>query len=144
MKWTTLMLAALGTLIGTVDKTAAELALWRLGGRTGDDWEQRTALNLVVDMASVPGSLQPMELEPGVNVVPRLGPWVRQRDPAELFYRTGLPRIWYGVGNLPQVGHGTDPLAFIDGDLDSYYADSGFRGGGPGRGWGEYYTLDLG
>lgn len=144
MRRMSLVPTALLVLLGPVAEAAAELSTWRLGGQAGDDWQERTALNLMVDAASAPGSLQPMELGPETNVVPRLGPWVRQRDSAEPFYRTGMPRIWYGVGDLPQVGHGTEPLDFVDGDLESYYAGTNYRGGGPGGGWGEYYTLDLG
>ena len=143
MRWTIILPTALGVLLGFGDMATAQLS-WRLGGASGDDWEQRTALNLMVDVAAAPGSLRPLELDPQVNVVPLLGPWVRQRDPADVFYRTGMPRIWYGVGNLPNSPHGTEPLEFVDGDLETFYADSDFRGGGPGGGWGEYYSLDLG
>lgn len=143
MKWAIILPTALWTLLGLGDQATAQLS-WRLGGATGDDWQEQTAFNLMMDAASAPGSLQPLELDPEVNVVTQLGPWVRQRQPSELDYRIGVPRIWYGVGNLAQQGHGTEPLDFVDGDLETFYANSNFGGGGPGRGWGEYYTLDLG
>ncbi len=117
---------------------------WRLGGATGDDWQERTALNLMVDAAAVGGALQPLELKPDINVVTQLGAWMRQRQPSELDYRIGVPRIWNGVGDVAAQGHGTEPLDFVDGDLETFFAASGFSGGGAGGAWGEYYTLDLG
>lgn len=144
MKRMSLVPTALWVLLGPVCEAAAELTTWRLGGQAGDDWQERTALNLMVDVAAAPGSLQPLELDPETNVVLQVGPWVRHRQPSDLEYRIGMPRIWYGVGDLIQVGHGTEPLDFVDGDLESFYADSKFSGGGPGGAWGEFYTLDLG
>ena len=143
MKWTTMVLVLLWALSGPGGQAAAETISWRLGGQTGENWEEQTALNLMADATSAPGSLQPLELDPEVNVVPLLGPWVRQRQPADLFYRTGMPRIWFGVGDVPRVGYGTEPQLFVDGDLQTFFADTDFVGGGYGA-WGEYYTLDLG
>ena len=123
---------------------AAAQQSWRLGGATGEDWQEQTALNLMVDAAVVKGALQPLELQPDVNVVSQVGPWMRQRQPAELDYRIGIPRIWNGVGNVAAQGHGTEPLDFVDGDIETFFAASGFSGGGAGGAWGEYYTIDLG
>lgn len=60
-----------------VDMAGAQVSQFRLGGDDGLDWEEQTLVNLMVDNATTPGAIQPLELKPDVNVVGQLRHWTR-------------------------------------------------------------------
>ena len=137
MKREIIGLCAAGLLLGTSGQATAEVRLFRLGGEGGQAWRDRTDLNVMVDLAATPGALQPLELDPDENVVPRLGPWVLYKQPNEHTYRDGIPRLWRADGIADPAEH--NPLYFVDGDPETYYTDTFFN-----KMFAEYYTLDLG
>ena len=143
MKRLMLMLVALRWMIGG-HQAVAEVTQWRLGGGGGQSWAERTGLNVMVDDASVPGAIQPLELKPDQNVVTQLRNWTRYRKPTDLHYRPGMPRIWRGIGDSPNALHKEEELEFVDGDLGTFYAGKESGEGGTGGAWGEFYSLDLG
>lgn len=143
MKRLILMLVALGWLPGG-HEAAAEVIQWRLGGGGGQSWAESTGLNVMVDDASVPGAIQPLELKPDQNAVAQLRNWTRYRKPIDLRYRPGMPRIWRGIGDIPNALHKEEELEFVDGDLGTYYSGRRTGEGGTAGAWGMFYSLDLG
>ena len=128
-----------------VDMAGAQVSQFRLGGDDGLDWEEQTLVNLMVDNATTPGAIQPLELKPDVNVVGQLRHWTRYRQPIDIDYMEGMPRVWRAIGDVSRPGHVSNPMEFIDGDLETYYEGRDFQGsGGLGGIWGEFYTLDMG
>lgn len=140
-----LCLAAACMAIIQVCTAEAQVSQFRLGGDDGLDWEEQTLVNLMVDNTTAPGSIQPLELKPDVNVVIQLRHWTRYRQPIDINYHAGMPRVWRGIGDISRPGHVSNPMEFIDGDLNTFYEGRDFQGSG-GRGgiWGEFYTLDMG
>ena len=140
-----LCLAAACMAIAQVCTAGAQVSQFRLGGAEGLDWEEQTLVNLMVDNTTAPGSIQPLELKPDVNVVTQLRHWTRYRQPIDINYHAGMPRVWRGIGDISRPGHVSNPMEFIDGDLNTFYEGRDFQGSG-GRGgiWGEFYTLDMG
>ena len=140
-----LCLAAACMAIVQVCTAGAQVSQFRLGGADGLDWEEQTLVNLMVDNTTAPGSIQPLELKPGVNVVTQLRHWTRYRLPIDINYQAGMPRVWRGIGDISRPGHVSNPMEFIDGDVNTFYEGRDFQGSG-GRGgiWGEFYTLDMG
>ena len=140
-----LCLAAACMAIIQVCTAEAQVSQFRLGGDDGLDWEEQTLINLMVDNTTAPGSIQPLELKPDVNVVTQLRHWTRYRQPIDINYHAGMPRVWRGIGDISRPGHVSNPMEFIDGDLNTFYEGRDFQGSG-GRGgiWGEFYTLDMG
>ena len=140
-----LCLAAACMAIIQVCTAEAQVSQFRLGGADGLDWEEQTLVNLMVDNTTAPGSIQPLELKPDVNVVTQLRHWTRYRQPIDINYHAGMPRVWRGIGDISRPGHVSNPMEFIDGDLNTFYEGRDFQGSG-GRGgiWGEFYTLDMG
>ena len=140
-----LCLAAACMAIAQVCTAGAQVSQFRLGGAEGLDWEEQTLVNLMVDNTTAPGSIQPLELKPDVNVVTQLRHWTRYRQPIDINYHVGMPRVWRGIGDVSRPGHVSNPMEFIDGDLNTFYEGRDFQGSG-GRGgiWGEFYTLDMG
>ena len=140
-----LCLAAACMAIIQVCTAEAQVSQFRLGGDDGLDWEEQTLVNLMVDNTTAPGSIQPLELKPDVNVVTQLRHWTRYRQPIDINYHAGMPRVWRGIGDISRPGHVSNPMEFIDGDLNTFYEGRDFQGSG-GRGgiWGEFYTLDMG
>ena len=56
-----------------------------------------------------------------------------------------MPRIWRAIGDVSRPGHVSNPMEFIDGNLNTFYEGRDFQGsGGLGGIWGEFYTLDMG
>ncbi|MBM3276616.1 MAG: hypothetical protein FJY95_00835 [Candidatus Handelsmanbacteria bacterium] len=118
---------------------------WQLGGAAGEAWTSWTGLNVMVDDAAVPGSIQPLELKPDQNLVLQLRNWTRYREPIDIHYREGMPRVWRGIGDIARPGHVANEIEFIDGDLNTNYIGRLWEAsGGKGGVWGEFYTLDLG
>lgn len=143
MKRLVLVLVALSWLPGG-HEAVAQVMQWRLGKGGDQGWAERTGLNVMVDDASVPGAIQPLELKPDQNVVTQLRNWTRYRKPIDLSYRPGMPRIWRGIGDVPNALHKEEELEFVDGDLDTYYAGKKTGEGGTAGAWGMFYSLDLG
>jgi len=140
-----LSLAVACMAIAQVCTAEAQVLQFRLGGAEGLDWEEQTLVNLMVDNTTAPGSIQPLELKPDVNIVTQLRHWTRYRQPIDINYHVGMPRVWRGIGDVSRPGHVSNPMEFIDGDLNTFYEGRDFQGSG-GRGgiWGEFYTLDMG
>ena len=70
-----LVLLTLAGLCASPDDAAGEVALWRLGGEEGQSWADWANMKVMVDDFSVPGAIQPFELDPDENLIGRLGPW---------------------------------------------------------------------
>ena len=119
---------------------AAEVSRWRFGGDDGHDWGDWTRVNTMMDVETAPGAIQPFELHPEENLLLRLGPWARWREPRDPSWRPGMPRIWRRTAP-EQNSIDWDPRVLLDGDpytgfaVKDYWASFMF--------W-EYYTLDLG
>ena len=140
-----LCLTAACMAIVQVCTAGAQVSQFRLGGTDGLDWEEQTLINLMVDNTTTPGSIQPLELKPNVNVVTQLRHWTRYRQPIDINYQEGMPRIWRAIGDVSRPGHVSNPMEFIDGDINTFYEGRDFQGsGGLGGIWGEFYTLDMG
>lgn len=140
-----LCLVAACIVLGQVCMVDAQVTQIRLGGADGLDWEEQTQVNLMVDPTTAPSALQPFELKPDVNVVTQLRHWTRYRQPIDINYQEGMPRIWRAIGDVSRPGHVANPMDFIDGDINTYYEGRDFQGsGGLGGIWGEFYTLDMG
>ena len=124
---------------------AAEGVYWQVGGAAGESWSAWTGLNVMTDDAAAPGAIQPLELKPDQNIVTRLPNWTRYREPIDIHYREGMPRVWRGIGDIARPGHVALETEFIDGDINTFSISRGYTaGGGKGGVWGEFYTLDLG
>jgi hypothetical protein len=140
-----LYLAVVCMILAQVCTAGAQVSQLNLGGADGLDWEEQTLVNLMVDHATTPGAIQPLELNPDVNVVTQLRHWTRYRQPIDIDYQEGMPRIWRAIGDVSRPGHVANPMEFIDGDINTYYEGRDFQGsGGLGGIWGEFYTLDMG
>jgi hypothetical protein len=123
----------------------AQAVYWQLGGAAGEAWTTWTGLNVMADDGAVPGAIQPLELKPEQNVVLQLRNWTRYREPIDIHYREGMPRVWRGIGDIARPGHVANEIEFIDGDLNTNYIGRLWEAsGGKGGVWGEFYTLDLG
>ncbi len=124
---------------------AEEAIYWQLGGSGGESWTTWTGLNVLTDEAAVPGAIQPLEFKPDQNIITQLPNWTRYREPIDIHYREGMPRVWRGIGDIARPGHVALETEFIDGDINTFYIARGYpAGGGKGGVWGEFYSLDLG
>ena len=74
-KYAILAYAVLGGLAGFCGHGSAQENMWRLGGENGLPWNEATDFSLMIDDSTAAGALQPFELKPGENLLPRLGPW---------------------------------------------------------------------
>ena len=123
----------------------AEINQIQIGGPDGYGWDERTLINLMVDPESKPGAIQPLELDPDINVVTQLRHWMRYRQPIDTDYRDGMPRVWRAIGTVSRPGHVANPMEFVDGNVNTYYEGRDYGAeGGLGGIWGEFYTLDMG
>jgi len=108
---------------------------WRLGGEGGISWSEVTDFSLMVDDSTQAGALQPFQLKPDENLLPRLGPWQRWRFPTDPQYRSGHPRFWTDI-NHNSIYEATEIFRFVDGD-PSTYVERRARDA-------IFYTIDLG
>lgn len=99
----------------------AQIEKWQLGG-SSQAWDQRDSLQVLIDFASAPGSIQPLYLQPDQNVIQLLDNWEFWREPSNynLGYVDGQkPRFWNrwnGVGGDPtQSG-----VFLVDPDSSTY------------------------
>ncbi|MBI2505254.1 MAG: hypothetical protein HYW07_18730 [Candidatus Latescibacteria bacterium] len=135
----------LGELFRGGSAVVAEAVYWQLGGTGGALWTTWTGLNVMTDEVAAPGAIQPLELKPDQNVVTQLPNWTRYREPIDIHYREGMPRVWRGIGDIARPGHVANEIEFIDGDLNTNYIGRLWEAsGGKGGVWGEFYTLDMG
>ncbi len=96
----------------------AQLSSWKLGG-SGLPWSQQDTVRIMLDAESVPGSIQPVYIEPKTNIISLLENWSFLRQPKELGYVDGeRPRIWkWNEGNGDPTENG---VALIDADSSTY------------------------
>lgn len=101
----------------------AQIDKWQLGG-SGLAWDQGDSLQILVDFANVPGSIQPRYLQPDENLLPLLENWQFWRVPGvrNLSYVDGyMPRVWKRWN-----GRGGDPtqsgVFLVDADSNTYNA----------------------
>ena len=132
--------AVLGGFLSAPQPVAPEISRWRMGGANGHDWGDWARVNTMIDVETSPGSIQPFELHPEENLLLRLGPWARWRNPRNPLWRAGEPRIWRWLGTRA----GTvdwEPRLLLDGDPFTGFAAKSYRAVYVSL---EYYTLDLG
>ena len=123
-------------------ESAAEVQVRQFGGGNGRPWGEITDLNVLVDLSD-PGVLQPRELDPGENLLPQLHPWHDARNPEDIHYQNGEPRIWRGGEHDRSKLLKMLPLLFIDGDFETASVKQDFGPGG-NKMHDEYYTIDVG
>lgn len=106
-----------------VAQSQAQSPAWQLGG-SGNAWSERDSLQVLIDFASAPGSIQPVYLDPEQNVLHLLENWQFWRAPSDydLGFEDGQkPRFWNRWG-----GAGGDPtqsgIFLIDDDSTTYNA----------------------
>ena len=115
---------------------------WQFGGRAGASWEASSGLNILVDAEAAPGSLQPLELRPDVNIAPLVfsrHPYAYYAEPFDPLWEDGMPRIFRGPGNHHGPGEVTPFSSRVDGDMNTFVAFRRYR-----KMHGEFYTLDFG
>ena len=127
---------------------AAAQQTWRVGGSSNVAWSAVTSLNVMGDEDTAPGAVQPWELRPDVNVLPRInehfgGYWDRWQFPFNPFWESGIPRLWRGPGNFQFVAQFQPAATYVDGDRQTILWQSNFGPGG-NKSASEYYTIDMG
>ena len=136
------MLAVLG-LLGT-QEASAEVSQFQFGGGGGQAWADWTETSIVADVEAAPGSVQPLELDPDVNILSVIGPWERWKKPRAVWWRPGLPRLWRGrTDGAVDMAIDWNPLVLMDEDPTTGFA----VGGGTFMAYKhihEFYTLDFG
>lgn len=127
----------LGGLAGLCGHGLAQENMWRLGGEGGMAWTDVADFSLMVDDSTAAGALQPFEIQPDENLLPRLGPWQRWRFPVDPQFRPGHPRLWTDI-NHDESGlqFATETFLFVDGDPSSYVERRDRET--------IFYTIDLG
>ena len=132
---------------GITHPAEAQERSWQLGGSGGVSFAESEGLSLMGDETTVPGSLQPWELRPDVNLLPRLTAkhgWSEWQFPFDLLRPRGLPRLWRGYQNENEYLTMFRPLhQYVDGDRTTFTAAIAF--GPPNNKVGaEFYTIDPG
>lgn len=120
---------------------AQEQSWWRLGSGSEISWGDVTDFTLMMDDKTVSGAIQPWELKPDENLLPRLGPWQRIRFTEDPEFRSGHPRIWINDGERRTTPI-ANPLYFVDNDVTTYVEQLGDLTDSRTRA--HYYTIDLG
>ena len=112
----------------------AEVTTWQLGG--SQPWAGQDTVSIMIDFERVPGAIQPVRVEPGVNIISLLSNWTTFRQPKELGYIDGeRPRIWkWNEGNGDPTENG---VALIDADSTTYNSS---KAEGIGK---QFFTIDL-
>ena len=142
-----LILITMGELSLTTGQPGAEVSRLRLGGDGGQSWSDLSDVTIVIDTDTSPGAIQPLELVPDENILAKLGPWERWREPRDPFWSPGLPRIWRG-NEATSNESDWDPRLLLDQDITTGFAQKHFGGlifvicGCEIDK--EFYTLDLG
>ena len=135
VKYAILAYAVLGGLAGFCGHASAQGNMWRLGGENGLPWNEATDFSLMIDDSTAAGALQPFELKPGENLLPRLGPWEPWRFPVDPQFRSGHPRLWTDI-NHNSIYESTESALFVDGDPSTYVERRDREE--------IFYTIDLG
>jgi hypothetical protein len=112
----------------------AEVTTWQLGG--SQPWAGQDTVSIMIDFERVPSAIQPVRVEPGVNIISLLDNWTTFRQPKELGYIDGeRPRIWkWNEGNGDPTENG---VALIDADSTTYNSS---KAEGIGK---QFFTIDL-
>ena len=112
----------------------AEVTTWQLGG--SQPWAGQDTVSIMIDFERVPGAIQPVRVERGVNIISLLSNWTTFRQPKELGYIDGeRPRIWkWNEGNGDPTENG---VALIDADSTTYNSS---KAEGIGK---QFFTIDL-
>lgn len=112
----------------------AEVTTWQLGG--SQPWAGQDTVSIMIDFERVPGAIQPVRVEPGVNIISLLDNWTTFRQPKELGYIDGeRPRIWkWNEGNGDPTENG---VALIDADSTTYNSS---KAEGIDK---QFFTIDL-
>lgn len=112
----------------------AEVTTWQLGG--SQPWAGQDTVSIMIDFERVPGAIQPVLVEPGVNIISLLDNWTTFRQPKELGYIDGeRPRIWkWNEGNGDPTENG---VALIDADSTTYNSS---KAEGIDK---QFFTIDL-
>ena len=112
----------------------AEVTTWQLGG--SQPWAGQDTVSIMIDFERVLGAIQPVRVEPGVNIISLLDNWTTFRQPKELGYIDGeRPRIWkWNEGNGDPTENG---VALIDADSTTYNSS---KAEGIGK---QFFTIDL-
>ena len=123
---------SIGLLVPTAPN--AEVTTWQLGG--SQPWVGQDTVSIMIDFERVPGAIQPVLVEPGVNIISLLNNWTTFRQPKELGYIDGeRPRIWkWNEGNGDPTENG---VALIDADSTTYNSS---KAEGIGK---QFFTIDL-
>ena len=123
---------ALGLLAPAV--LTAEVTTWQLGG--SQPWAGQDTVSIMIDFERVPGAIQPVRVDPSVNIISLLDNWTTFRQPKELGYIDGeRPRIWkWNEGNGDPTENG---VALIDADSTTYNSS---KAEGIGK---QFFTIDL-
>ena len=123
---------SVGLLVPTAPN--AEVTTWQLGG--SQPWASQDTVSIMIDFERVPGAIQPVLVEPGVNIISLLNNWTTFRQPKELGYIDGeRPRIWkWNEGNGDPTENG---VALIDADSTTYNSS---KAEGIGK---QFFTIDL-
>ena len=126
------LILGIGFLAPTVLK--AEVTTWQLGG--SQPWAGQDTVSIMIDFERVPNAIQPVRVEPGVNIISLLSNWTTFRQPKELGYIDGeRPRIWkWNEGNGDPTENG---VALIDADSTTYNSS---KAEGIDK---QFFTIDL-
>ena len=126
------LILGIGFLAPTILK--AEVTTWQLGGSR--PWAGQDTVSIMIDFERVPGAIQPVRVEPGVNIISLLDNWTTFRQPKELGYIDGeRPRIWkWNEGNGDPTENG---VVLIDADSTTYNSS---KAEGIGK---QFFTIDL-
>jgi hypothetical protein len=113
----------------------AEITLWTLGG-SELEWSANDTANILIDFATLPGTIQPVYLTPDRSIFSHYANWSSERVPRELGYVDGeRPRAWRGdTGNVTEGFYGE---LLVDGDSTTYNTATSAYGVL------EWYTIDL-
>ena len=112
----------------------AEVTTWQLGG--SQPWAGQDTVSIMIDFERVPGAIQPVRVDPSVNIISLLDNWTTFRQPKELGYIDGeRPRIWkWNEGNGDPTENG---VALIDADSSTYNSS---KAEGVDK---QFFTIDL-
>ena len=135
-----IMLAIFGGLLSTSESATGQVKRLRFGGEGGLEWGEVARINTFMDVDTTPGSIQPWELDPNENILPKLDNWARWPTPRDPLWRPGQPRIWRWHRDVASALD-WDPRLLVDGDPATGMAARRYH---PHYLAVEYYTIDLG
>jgi hypothetical protein len=115
---------------------AADISFWQIGG-SGISWADSDSAQVMIDFATGPNSIQPVQVSSDTTVFTFLHNWSPKKNPDELGFVDGeRPRAWKGCcGTSSTVDNA---LNLIDGSGATYNPVTSNSINS------EYYTIDLG